>query len=111
MMQMAISMLEIAREVSSQSDQEFNLRIGIATGPITAGVIGKAKFAYDVWSSTVNLASRLESTGQTGRIHVSEETYRYLKDSHEFEPAPSTKLKGIGQVRSWFLKETPISAA
>lgn len=105
MMQMAISMLEIVKKVSQSSGQEFDLRIGIATGPITAGVIGKAKFAYDVWSSTVNLAARLEANGKTGRIHISEETHRYLKDKYEFEPAKGSKLKGIGFVKSWLLNQ------
>ncbi len=103
MLKMAISMLKIAKNVSQQNNQKFDLRIGIATGPITAGVIGKAKFAYDVWSSTVNLAARLESSGQTGRIHVSEETHRYLKNDYKFEPVKSSKLKGIGLVKSWLL--------
>lgn len=105
MMQMAISMLEITKSISQSCGQEFSLRIGIATGPITAGVIGKAKFAYDVWSSTVNLAARLEANGKPDRIHVSEETYRYLKNKYKFESSPSSNLKGIGRVKSWLLKK------
>lgn len=103
MMQMALKMLAITKKVSKESNQAFDLRIGIATGPITAGVIGKAKFAYDVWSSTVNLAARLESNGKPGHIHVSDETYRCLKTEYAFEPAPPSNLKGIGTVKSWIL--------
>jgi class 3 adenylate cyclase len=80
------------------------MRIGIATGPITAGVIGKAKFAYDVWSTTVNLAARLEAYGEPGRIRVSQATYRALRKTHEFEKIPAETLKGVGRVSSWFVK-------
>ncbi len=79
------------------------MRIGIASGPVTAGVIGKAKFAYDVWSATVNLASRLESNGEPGRIHVSQEVYRALKDNYRLEKAAPKILKGVGRVQSWYL--------
>ena len=82
---------------------DLKMRIGIATGPIAAGVIGKAKFAYDVWSSTVNLAARLENYGEPGRIRVSQATYQALKESYEFEKIPAENLKGIGRVGSWFM--------
>ena len=103
MMKLATGMLEVADEVSSRFDQNLSLRVGMATGPITAGVIGKTKFAYDVWSPTVNLAARLESSGKPGDIHVSEKTYRRLKNDYPFEAAPQSNLKGIGRVRSWLL--------
>ena len=101
MMKLAIGMHEAADEVSKMFDQQLNLRIGMASGPITAGVIGKTKFAYDVWSPTVNLAARLESDSQSGAIHISDKTYRYLKDDYSFEMAPKSNLKGIGRVQSW----------
>jgi len=103
MVQLAIKMLEITQTISGKHGEDFSLRVGIATGPITAGVIGKAKFAYDVWSSTVNLAARLESNGQAGRIHISSETHRCIQDEYEFEAISSLKLKGIGFVKSWLL--------
>ena len=61
------------------------MRIGINTGPLVAGVIGRKTFAYDVWGDTVNLACRLESSGQPGRIQVSEATYTRLNHKYQFE--------------------------
>ncbi len=101
-LQLAIGMIGEIRKVSKRHQIRLDVRIGIAAGPITAGVIGKAKFAYDVWAPTVNLASRLESNGEVGRIHVSVEVYRALKNKYRFEKAPSMALKGIGRVQSWY---------
>jgi len=101
-LKLAIGMLDVTNQVSHQHKYDLNIRIGIATGPITAGVIGKAKFAYDVWSPTVNLAARLESSGMVGKIHVSQETWRSLKERYDFRKAPIADLKGIGRVPSWY---------
>jgi len=103
-LKLAIGMIDEIRQVAIDREIELDVRIGIASGPITAGVIGKTKFAYDVWAPTVNFASRLESNGKAGRIHVSQEVYRALNGSYQFEPAPARNLKGIGKVHSWFLK-------
>lgn len=105
-MKLAIGMLAAAEKVSTEFGHQLDLRVGIATGSITAGVIGKAKFTYDVWSPTVNLAARLESNGEPGDIHVSDETYRQLKSYYSFKRAPSKNLKGIGRVRSWLLVDS-----
>jgi len=101
-LRLAIGMIGEIKKVSVSHKIALDVRIGIAAGPITAGVIGKAKFAYDVWAPTVNLASRLEHYGRAGRIHISREVYRALKDKFQFEPAPVQNLKGIGKVRSWY---------
>jgi adenylate cyclase len=101
--QLAIGMQTVAEELSARSKYKLYLRVGIATGPITAGVIGKTKFAYDVWSPTVNLAARLESVGKPGDIHISDATHNQLKNDFMFEKAPQSNLKGIGQVQSWLL--------
>ncbi len=103
-LKLAIRMLSVIKEVAYDHGEKLDVRIGIATGPITAGVIGKAKFAYDVWAPTVNLASRLESHGEAGKIQVSQEVYRALKDKYPFEKSPVQNLKGIGRVRCWYLK-------
>lgn len=99
----AIRLQSAIEKLAEQEQIDLRMRIGIATGPITAGVIGKAKFAYDVWSSTVNLASRLESYGETGLIRVSQATYQALKQDFIFEKAPVENLKGVGRVGSWYL--------
>lgn len=101
-LKLAIGIRTEISKIAKKHETELDVRIGIATGPITAGVIGKAKFAYDVWAPTVNLASRLESSGEAGRIHVSREVYRALKDTYKFKKAPPKNLKGIGRVQSWF---------
>lgn len=102
-LKLAIGIRAAIERTADENELSLDVRIGIASGPITAGVIGKAKFAYDVWAPTVNLASRLESSGEAGRIHVSDEVYRALKNNYNFDKAPSRVLKGIGRVQSWYL--------
>ena len=82
---------------------EWRIRIGINNGPIVAGVVGVSKFAYDVWGDTVNVASRLESTSEPGRIHVSAELAERLADRFEFEPRGDVDLKGKGARATCFL--------
>ena len=92
---------------SSRSTQTveipFQMRIGIHTGPVIAGVIGVNKFIYDVWGDTVNLASRLEAHGLPGRIHVSEATRQALAADYDCEPRGLIDVKGMGKVRTAFL--------
>ena len=109
----ARDILELARglqrslsEIAKRENIDLTMRIGIATGPITAGVIGKAKFAYDVWSTTVNLAARLEAYGEAGRIRVSQATYQALKNDYTFEKVPVENLKGVGRAGSWLLVDS-----
>jgi adenylate cyclase len=82
--------------------EAITLRIGIATGPVVAGVIGKRKFSYDVWGDTVNLASRMESHGVPGRICVSEATYQQLEGRFAFETRP-IEVKGKGLLPTYLL--------
>ncbi|QEL14897.1 response regulator [Limnoglobus roseus] len=88
----------------------INVRIGIHTGPVVAGVIGRKKFAYDIWGDTVNTASRMESHGIAGRIQVSDTTHRLLADRYHFEERGVITLKGRGEVRAWFLCGRPTAA-
>ncbi|MFK7903466.1 MAG: adenylate/guanylate cyclase domain-containing protein [Nitratireductor sp.] len=99
----AKDMITASEQLSAETGQKIQLRIGVATGSITAGVIGKSKFAYDVWASTVNLASRLQSTSKIGKIHVSDSTYIATRNTLEFEAAPQKSLKGLGQRKTWFV--------
>ena len=105
MVDLALEMQRLISEVSAERGHDLTLRIGIATGPVAAGVIGQTKFAYDVWGETVNLASRLESHGEIGRIHVCEETQRRLATSHAFEKPPPVDIKGVGRTQTWFLAD------
>ncbi len=81
------------------------LRIGICTGPVVAGVIGRNRFAYDLWGETVNLACRLESTGAAGKIQIAESTYERLKEKYPFKPKHSIELKGHGNLSAYWLNQ------
>lgn len=79
----------------------FQLRIGINTGPVVAGVIGKKKFSYDLWGDAVNIASRMESHGVVDRIQVSADTYELLKEKYQFEDRGCIAIKGRGKVHTY----------
>jgi class 3 adenylate cyclase len=82
----------------------LQMRIGMHTGPVIAGVIGRHKFVYDVWGDTVNVASRLESHGLPGRIQVSETMYRALQHRFTFEARGLVRLRGKGPLPLFLLK-------
>jgi class 3 adenylate cyclase len=88
---------------SNVSQAGLQIRVGIHTGPVIAGLIGKKRSVYDVWGETVNLASRLESTGRPGKIQISEETRKALAGS-SFETRPHEhEVKGVGRITSYFI--------
>jgi class 3 adenylate cyclase len=93
---MALDTVAEAGEVRWPSGEAIVVRVGVATGPAVAGVIGHRKFAYDLWGDTVNLASRLEECAEPGQALVSESTARQLADRYEFGPAKIVELKGKG---------------
>jgi class 3 adenylate cyclase len=99
------AMLEALQAIASETAVPIALRIGIHTGPAIAGVIGRKKFSYDVWGNTVNIASRMESHGQAGKIHVSEEVARRLGDRFALEDRGQIDVKGSGRMRTFFLGE------
>lgn len=99
----ALDMLtEIAR-FNQENNQSFNIRVGIHTGSVVAGVIGLKKFIYDLWGDAVNTASRMESHSVTGRIQVSDATYQILRDKYLFEPRGTISVKGKGEMMTYFL--------
>jgi class 3 adenylate cyclase len=100
---MALAMLERVEELSHEFEG-LGLRIGLHTGRVTAGVIGIRKFTYDIWGETVNLASRLESQGEPGGVHVSETVFDRLTGLFSFEERCEVELKGVGTTRTYFLK-------
>jgi adenylate cyclase len=101
--EMALGIQEAIAEVRWPSGEPMRVRVGIASGPAVAGVIGHRKFAYDLWGDTVNLASRLESHGTPGRILVSETTAALLGDNYLLSDAEVLELKGRGPTAARFL--------
>lgn len=100
---LALAMLQALDELNVQDGSHWKLRIGLNSGPVTAGVIGKFKFAYDVWGDTVNVASRMESTGLPDRIQISDTTRELLGRDWSMEPRGSIEVKGKGHMETWFL--------
>lgn len=100
---MAIEMRDTIESFRTPGGDRLRLRIGIHSGPLVAGVIGSKKFIYDLWGDTVNTASRMESHGEPGAIHVSEATHALLKDDFLFESRGTIDIKGKGEMRTYFL--------
>jgi adenylate cyclase len=100
---LALEMIEIVNSVRSAMRIELNVRIGINTGPVVAGVIGTHKFIYDVWGDTVNTASRMESFGAPGQVHVSTVTRLILGEAYSFQPRGPLDIKGKGVMDTYFL--------
>ena len=100
---MALDMLEAMRSADEVAHLGFELRVGINSGPVVAGVIGRKRFLYDLWGDAVNTASRMESHGTPGRIQVTRATYELLADEFELEPRGTIAVKGKGEVEAWYL--------
>jgi class 3 adenylate cyclase len=100
----ALEIGEVSRRLSDAAGLEgWKIRIGIHCGPLVAGVIGKQKFAYDVWGATVNFASRMESSGAPGRINVSADVYAEMKPYYDWEPRGPQPVKNLGLAEMYFL--------
>lgn len=101
---MAMDMFDAIKRLNSQHNSNFNIRVGIHTGPVVAGVIGKNKFNYDLWGDAVNIASRMESHGIPGNIQISEATYKRIQDKFNCESRGLIDIKGKGQMHTYFLR-------
>ena len=100
---MAHDMMQASQEVGRKHDTDLIMRIGIATGPLMAGVIGAKRLTYDVWGDTVNLAARLESSSLPGRIQISREVMEAIDGSFELEARGPVEIKGMGPLDTWLL--------
>ena len=99
----AIKMVSTLERLDRIYNCDLQIRLGIHTGPVVAGVIGTHKFTYDIWGSTVNEASRMESSGQPGRIHVSEATAGLLADNFDLEHRGMVETKSLGLLSTYFV--------
>ncbi|MEO6406780.1 MAG: adenylate/guanylate cyclase domain-containing protein, partial [Ferruginibacter sp.] len=97
------------QRLSEAGREPWDLRIGIHVGPVVAGVVGRKKYAYDIWGSTVNIASRMESNGAAGQVNISAATYEFVKDHFECEYRGKIYAKNIGEIDMYFvIKETVV---
>jgi class 3 adenylate cyclase len=107
----AQDMLLSLEEFNQSNNSQMKIRIGISSGPVVAGVIGKKKFAYDLWGDSVNTAARMEAYGQEGKIQVSPTSYELLKNDFAFEKIPGVKIKGKGMMDVYLWKPQALFGA
>jgi adenylate cyclase len=100
---LALALCDALERCSHRLGVPLGFRAGIHSGPVSAGVIGLRKFAFDVWGDTVNTASRLESHGVPGRVQISGATYLQVSDAFECEPRGTIELKGKGPIEAWLV--------
>jgi class 3 adenylate cyclase len=101
---MALGMYEDLEAFNKEHGVEIDMRIGINSGPVVAGVIGHSKFSYDLWGNTVNTASRMESTCLPGKVQVSPSTYEQIKGHFDVQENQVIECKGLGQIMTYFVK-------
>jgi len=105
MCRMALAMLRVIEDLNRRENINLQIRIGMHSGPVIGGVIGPKKFTFDLWGDTVNLASRLETTGIPGQIQVSQTTYDLVKEQFRFETRSAMEIKGYGTINTYMLQD------
>jgi len=98
-----LDMMEELKDFNRRCGWDLSMRMGINSGPLVARIIGEKKFIYDLWGDTVNVASRMESTGTSGQIQVTETTYDLLCDRYAFKKRGLVEVKGKGRLMTYFL--------
>ena len=102
---MALAMLDVIARLAAETGEKLALRIGLHSGPVVAGVIGRRKFTYDLWGDTVNTASRMESHGVPGTIHCSEATALLLQGAFQLQARGAMEIKGKGEMHTFLLAD------
>jgi class 3 adenylate cyclase len=92
------------RRRKEEGKEVWDLRVGIHVGPVVAGVVGKKKYAYDIWGSTVNIASRMESNGAPGKVNISASTYELIKDRFICSHRGKIHAKNVGEIDMYFIE-------
>lgn len=100
----AIRIMQYMNQLKADNEYFWDLRIGIHTGPVIAGVVGQKKFSYDIWGDSVNIASRMESSGEAGKINISGSTYEFVKDFFICEYRGKMPVKYKGNIDMYFIK-------
>lgn len=101
--ELALGMFDDLKAFNQENGKELDMRIGLNSGPVVAGVIGYTKFSYDLWGNTVNVASRMESTSKPGRVQVSPATYEAIKSDFVVEEGGLMECKGLGEILTHLL--------
>jgi class 3 adenylate cyclase len=101
--EMLVKVQELKNKRIEQGRPYFQIRIGISTGPVVAGVVGLKKFQYDIWGDTVNTAARMEQHSDAGKINVSESTYQLIKDYFTCIPREPMEVKGKGILNMYYV--------
>ena len=104
--EMGVAMLDAISDFNNNSEYKLNVRIGICSGPVVAGVIGKRKFSYNLWGDSVNTAARMESHGIAGEIQVTESTFLLLQNKYNFDCRGMIEVKGKGLMKTYLLKNS-----
>ena len=103
---LARGMLAALEQARPRTGVPLHLRIGLASGPVVGGVIGQRRILFDLWGDTVNTASRMQSSGVPGRIHVAQSTRSLLGDAYAFEEREPVEVKGLGPMTTYLLAES-----